>query len=195
MFSHLKRSIKHVSRFSTQKMALARLIELGDCNGIKKWFEKGNTLEHDSNAITYAACFNLEDITLLLADKGLNIEIRDNTGKTPIEWAAFYSNHSFIKSLLSRGADTAGDSWLGHKAPLHYTLENTWKVLGDIPELERHIETAEILKNSYDKDTNLKFYEHSQTYTDKHLVMLDRIENGLCDRTLLEEMTRFNNTF
>jgi len=50
------------------------------------------------------------------------------------------------------------------------------------------------LKDSFDKDSDLKFYEHSQTNKDKHLIMLDRIENGLCDKSLLEEMTRFNNS-
>ena len=152
------------------------------------------TLDHDSNnAITFAACFNFDEITMFLVDQGLNLETRDLYGRTAIEWAAFYSNHSFVDSLLSRGANTAGDSWLNHKAPLHYILANTWGVLSDIPELEKHIETAEKLKCSFDRDSPVSFETHSQT-NKNHLIVLDRIENGLCDRPLLEEMERFNNS-
>jgi len=194
----LKVNTRFCKRFSInrehEKMLLARLIENNDYDNIKKWFEKGNKLEYNSNAITYAAGFNFEKITMFLVDKGLNIDTRDNIGKTPIEYAAFYSNHSFINSLLSYGANTTGDSWLSHKAPLHYMLENTWKVLGDINELEKHIETSKILKKSFDNHSQSSFNEHSKT-TGSHLIMLDRIENGLCEKSLLEEMTRFNKTF
>jgi ankyrin repeat protein len=175
-------------------MLLSRLIEFNDYDNIKKWFENGNTLEPDSKAITYAAFFNFEKITMLLVDKGLNIETRDHIGKTAIEYAALYSNHTFINSLLFYGANVVGNSWLSHKAPLHYILDNSWNVLGDIPKLEKHIETSKILKASFDNNSPLKFDNHSQT-NENHLIMLDRIENGLCGRSFLEEMTRFNKTF
>lgn len=161
--------------------------------GVKNWFKDGNTLEPDSKAITYAACFDHDKITLFLADKGLSLETRDMYGRTPIEWAAFYSNHSLITLLLSRGAKTAGNSWLSHPALLHYILRNTWNVAGEIPKLEEHIDSANTLKILFDRNSSVIFDKHSQT-TEKDLTMLDRVENGLCGKPLLEEMERFINS-
>jgi len=189
---------------------LARLIEINNYEGAKKWFEDGNILERNSEAIIYASYFNAGDIVILLADKGLDIETSDDIGRTPIELAAINSNHELIKSLLERGAYTVGDpyGYAVRPAPLHYILENTWNVLGDIPELEKHIETAEILKESYDKDSTVEFDMHTQT-KEKHRIMLHRVENGfqniydegntfyeggLPRVSFLEEMKRFNNT-
>lgn len=186
--------IRYMSRNSyqvSQESKLSKLISYGCYDSVNKWFKDGNTLDHNSNAITYAACFNLDKITMLLIDKGLNIETRDQYNRTAIEWATYYSNHSFINSLLFYGANTSGDSWNEYKAPLHYILENTWTVLDDIPELEQHITTANILNDSFNKHSEHIFDIHSQT-KDYHLIMLDRIENGLCDKSLLEEMKRFN---
>jgi len=178
--------------------ALSKLILMNNYNGTIEWMNQfGHVLEkeneRDSKAVTFAACFNHGGITKLLAEQGLNLEIRDVYGRTPIEWAAYYGNHSLINSLLSLGSNTAGDSWNSHKAPLHYILNGTWKSLGELYELEKNIETAEILKQSYnDHSPHILFENHSQT-TEQDLIMLDRIENGMNGTPFLEEMKRFNN--
>ena len=200
--THFSSKIIHRRASSTSSLtkldklnALSKLILMNNYPSVKEWinqFEHVLEKKENSKAVTFAACFNYGEITKLLADQGLNLEIRDVYNRTPIEWAAYYGNHGLINSLLSLGANTAGDSWNSCKAPLHYILDGTWKSLGKFDELEQNIESAEILKRSYDNDSpQISFENHSQT-SENDLVILDRIQNGINDTPLLEEMKRFS---
>jgi len=69
--------------------------------------------EHDNTVLHHAASLDVAVTTLLLA-AGAQVNPRNNTGRTPLHWAAANGNSATVAALLEAGADVDAEIGRAH---------------------------------------------------------------------------------
>lgn len=81
---------------------------------------------YDVSLLHWAIDFSNLEAAKVLLDIGVDIEIKDNNGKTPLHWAARNHDATLIEFLINNGANIEAknnDGW----TPLHYaSFIETW---------------------------------------------------------------------
>lgn len=103
------------------------LIERGNNEGLKKYFEKTNNINTRNNdnitPLMYAIMYERIDMIKLLIRKGANVHLKDKYGRTPLIYAVLYFKYDIIKLLLDEGASVNLQIKDG-KTPLMLSLSN-----------------------------------------------------------------------
>jgi ankyrin repeat protein len=96
-------------------------------------------------ALSYAAQQGQTRIALRLLDAGADVNRADNEGITPLMWAVQGDHSEMVRLLLARGANPALRDHQGQTARQQAEM---WKFEGDIVDLLREAEHAQICVNS-----------------------------------------------
>ena len=81
----------------------------------------------------------VEDVKLLLLERGADPNAKDNAGRTPLHFAAFRGHVEVVKLLLERGADPNARNKEG-ETPLHIAAQEKKEYVG-----EGHVEVVKLL--------------------------------------------------
>jgi ankyrin repeat protein len=101
--------------------------------------------EERATALSYAAQQGQMRIALRLLDAGADVNRADNEGITPLMWAVQGEHPEMVRLLLARGANPAIRDHEGQTARQQAEM---WKFEGDIVDLLREAEHAQICVNS-----------------------------------------------
>ena len=65
-----------------------------------------------------------------LVEKGAEVDSKDNSGQTPMSWAAEYGHVEVVRLLLEKGADiesTAEDGWIWRRSEGTRPWPSSWR--------------------------------------------------------------------
>ena len=109
-------------------------------------------------ALRHAAMEGQVEIAKTLITKGVNLEEKSHTGKTPLHFAVEYGKYEMVKLLLENGAIVdSRDNYF--RTPLHYASGHGFCMIADYDGVGMNLKWKESALNSIQKENYLKCVE------------------------------------
>jgi hypothetical protein len=88
------------------------------------WKSRDGMIPDNGTGLMIASYFGLDAVVMLFLEHGIDPEVKDNHGRTPMSWAAETGHGSVIKLLLKTGKVNADSKDKNKRTPLSYAAGN-----------------------------------------------------------------------